>query len=567
MYADFFGLKHLPFNNTPDPRFFFSTPDHEEALASLIYAVQELKGCVLLTGEVGAGKTLVSRMMMRQFGDQVSFANITHSIRSAVDLMESVCAEFNLPISEGAGNATLVRILQDYLLAEFANNHPVVLVLDEAQNLSIDAFEQLRMIGNLESDDAKLLQIVILGQPELQRTIRSAQLRQLHQRIFRSFHLTALSRPVTADYIRHRLAVAGAASPDVFDEEAINRVHAFSQGLPRLINTACDNAMLSAYSSDRKRIDGTFMAAVVDQLTAEAHPAPDARGLHLGGKDHRLEAGATTDSSPLSKVELCSTDKGRQSYDPTAESAVPRGGGQSYDRVVRSLAARLDALEQRFSEPDRSPAPTQAMIDELNAAIERARSTLRDQQSAAQSADASRGQAMRLANVVKTVLEQTRTMVARMNEATAKADRAEREARRTYQRLLNQGERTGRLQAIVRQVFDRVEHQMQALASNAVVGGGSQGSQARGQVVLSRTLQRGPEPEHFSRLLDDSREALTSLRSLVEETDEAFLDTSGARMDEDITGGNATVPSGLAGQVNNLLLLVESSDSELPQAV
>src|SRR3990172_5798902 len=179
MYAEFFGLRELPFNNTPDPRFFFSTPDHEEALASLIYAVKERKGFVLLTGEVGAGKTLISRMMLRHFGAGIAFANINHAMHTAEDLLASLCSEFELPYEPGAGNAQLVRTLHDFLLAKFAQNVPVVLLLDEAQTLPIKAFEQLRIIGNLEADDAKLLQIAIVGQPELQRSFQSPQLPQL----------------------------------------------------------------------------------------------------------------------------------------------------------------------------------------------------------------------------------------------------------------------------------------------------------------------------------------------------------------------------------------------------
>ncbi|MGD2109026.1 MAG: AAA family ATPase, partial [Phycisphaerae bacterium] len=170
VYSDFFGFRELPFNNTPDPRFFFSTPDHEEALASLIYAVKERKGFVLLTGDVGTGKTLVTRLMLRRFGTQIAFATLNHAVPDARELMESICTEFEIPVEPDATATQLVRSLHDFLLMQFAQNMPVVLVLDEAQNLSIEGFEQLRMIGNLEADDAKLLQIVIVGQTELQRT-------------------------------------------------------------------------------------------------------------------------------------------------------------------------------------------------------------------------------------------------------------------------------------------------------------------------------------------------------------------------------------------------------------
>lgn len=266
MYAKFFSLRELPFNNTPDPRFFYSTPDHEEALASLIYAVKERKGFVLLTGEVGAGKTLISRMMLRHFNKSIEFAMINHAVENARDLMESVCAEFEIETSAQTTQTQLVRLLHDYLLAKFAQNVPVVLVLDEAQNLPTDAFEQLRMIGNLESDDAKLLQIAIVGQPELQQKFASADFRQLRQRIFRAFHLTSLDRQATEEYIRHRLNVVGAGDAGIFSSDAINRIYDVSRGLPRIINTICDNALLSAYSTDQHVIHGKMIESVVSQM-------------------------------------------------------------------------------------------------------------------------------------------------------------------------------------------------------------------------------------------------------------------------------------------------------------
>lgn len=267
MYAQFFGLREPPFNNTPDPRFFFSTPDHEEALALLIYAVSERKEFALLTGEIGAGKTLVSRMMLRHFGARIAFATINHAVRNQADLTELVCMEFGLESREVRSHAQRLRALHDFLLAQFAKNAPVVLVLDEAQNLPMDAFEQLRMVGNLEADDAKLLQTIIVGQPELQRIFASPQLRQLRQRIFRSFHLPALSRELTAKYIQHRLSVAGSPGQPIFDAEAIDAVFAASGGIPRVVNTLCDNGLLSAYSADRRAIDGAFMRGIIAQLT------------------------------------------------------------------------------------------------------------------------------------------------------------------------------------------------------------------------------------------------------------------------------------------------------------
>ncbi|MCH7700148.1 MAG: AAA family ATPase [Planctomycetes bacterium] len=266
VYGEHFQLRELPFNNTPDPRFFFPTPDHEEALASLIYAVTQSKGFVLLTGEVGTGKTLISRILMRKFGDHVAFAAINNAYLTANDLLAAVCQEFNLDVSLEAGNLRLARALEDHLLDQFSRGRPVALILDEAQNLSDEAFEQLRMIGNLEADDAKLLQIVILGQPELRDRFRSPDLRQLRQRIFRSYHLPALTRELCEAYIVHRLTRAGHPDGHVFDTSAVDAIFEFSSGLPRLINTACDNALLSAYSADQTAIDACFVKTVIDQM-------------------------------------------------------------------------------------------------------------------------------------------------------------------------------------------------------------------------------------------------------------------------------------------------------------
>ncbi len=287
MYVTHFGLREPPFNNTPDPRFFYATPEHEEALATLIYAISELKGYVLLTGEVGTGKTLITRLMLRRFGDRISSAVINNTCLDADDLLAAICSEFRLEVPASATRFERVRALQDHLLAEFAANRPVVLVLDEAQNLSHEAFEQLRMIGNLEADDAKLLQVVIAGQPELRERFQAKNMRQLKQRVFRSFHLSALTRDALAAYVRHRLKVAGLGNtppapgdvagqqpPALLDDEALDLIHAFTGGLPRLINTVCDNAMLCSFAADRLAIDGPFMRTVIDQMTASDSPTP-----------------------------------------------------------------------------------------------------------------------------------------------------------------------------------------------------------------------------------------------------------------------------------------------------
>lgn len=344
MYASFFGLRELPFNNTPDPRFFYSTPDHEEALASLIYAISESRGFVLLTGEVGAGKTLVTRLMLRHFNDRIVFAGINHTSLSSTDLLRCICDEFRVEADPNDTGADLIRRLQDFLVARFAENKPVVLMLDEAQALTRDAFEQVRMIGNVETDDAKLLQIVIVGQPELRERFEADDMRQLRQRIFRSFHLRGLTREQTEGYIRHRLSVGGAQYPErVFDQHAINAIHEYSQGLPRLINTVCDNAMLSAYAADQLSIDGPFVQRVIEQMTAVNQGGPHFASPHVAVEDGRLHA-APDAASGLESVDT--------------------GDLHEMQLAVRKLSNRLAIEGRRVSE---------AVLTELSEAVERMR--------------------------------------------------------------------------------------------------------------------------------------------------------------------------------------------------
>lgn len=372
MYAEFFGLRELPFNNTPDPRFFFSTPDHDEALASLIYAVQQRKGFVLLTGEVGAGKTLVSRMMLKHFGPKITFASVHHAIQGAGDLLEALCSEFELAVEPGASQNRLVHTFHDFLLAEFSKDVPVVLVLDEAQALSVSAFEQLRMIGNLEADDAKLLQIVILGQPELQERFASHDFHQLRQRIFRTFHLPALGRDLTEEYIRHRLTISGAPHTDIFDRPAIDKIYKHSQGLPRLINTVCDNAMLSAYSANCRRMDGEFVESSVvhmmglgekdgsfrqDDTKKIDHSNGSKTVRHAGGASDQYQNSSSSDPtgtviSLLSRriAELEASLDGSRVAQPNTQTASATNESEKLERLHQDVHRVLDEIARKSDE-------------------------------------------------------------------------------------------------------------------------------------------------------------------------------------------------------------------------
>jgi len=368
MYHDFFGLSTAPFNNTPDPRFFFDTPDHEEALASLVYAARHRKGFALVTGEVGAGKTLLSRLLMERLGEGVRTAVVTHTRLCGGELLPAVCREFEIPLQRDAGHAEIHRALEDYLLEQYGRGGLAVLILDEAQNLSAESFEELRLLSNLEADDAKLLQVLILGQPELQDLFRRPTMRQLYQRVFRSFHLRALSAGQTAGYIAHRLQVAGWRTGDaIFDPDAIEAVFRLSEGVPRVINQICDNAMLAAFSRELRSIGEALVNEVADELMAlriqpAGRPIADAvvRSLpHPNGGDAGGQRPGTA------RVEWAAYIQQVSQRDEAATAKL-----YELDRLARRMADRLAASEAALEDVRREKIDAASTAQQAAAALQ-----------------------------------------------------------------------------------------------------------------------------------------------------------------------------------------------------
>ncbi|MBP7937181.1 MAG: AAA family ATPase [Phycisphaerae bacterium] len=289
MYCSHFGLHRPPFNNTPDPTFYFSTPEHEEALATLQYATLQRKGFVLVTGEIGAGKTLVGRLFMRQIERDATVAVINHTHLNGQQLLAAICSEFEIDAPPGEATPQLLERLQTFLLDQFAKDRYAVVLLDEAQNLPNESFEELRMLGNLEADDAKLLQVCILGQPELRDRIRQPGMRQLDQRLFRRFHLPALNRDQIKAYIQHRLTVAGAPGAELFSEEAIDRIYVASRGVPRIVNQLCDNALLTAYGENIKQVSSRIIDHILEYDGAERREAWGAADRRVAGSARQGE--------------------------------------------------------------------------------------------------------------------------------------------------------------------------------------------------------------------------------------------------------------------------------------
>src|SRR5580704_14143081 len=255
MYLAFFGLNEKPFAITPDPRYLFLSERHAEALAHLLYGVTEAGGFIQLTGEVGTGKTTVVRSLLAQTPQHVEIALILNPRMTAPEFLLTICEELGIGVQDEATGSLkdLVDILSHYLLRAHGNGKRIVLVVDEAQNLAPEVLEQVRLLTNLETNKQKLLQIILIGQPELRDLLARNELRQLAQRVTGRYHLHPLSTAETAAYVRHRLRVAGATS-DIFSTFALSELYHLSGGVPRVINVVADRALLGAYTQDRHRV-------------------------------------------------------------------------------------------------------------------------------------------------------------------------------------------------------------------------------------------------------------------------------------------------------------------------
>ena len=268
MYLQYFGLNEAPFAITPDPAFVYLSPEHREALAHLMYGVGQggSGGFVQLTGEVGTGKTTLCRCLLEQLPDDTRVALVLNPLLTPRELLATICEELGIETREiAASNKAMVDALNRYLLDQHAGGHRVVVVIDEAQNLSPDALEQVRLLTNLETPKEKLLQMVLLGQPELRQLLQRRDLRQLAQRITARYHLAPLDEAETAAYVRHRMKVAGAQrSP--FTRSALRALYRRSAGVPRLINIIADRALAGAYGRETTRVDARLVHAAADEV-------------------------------------------------------------------------------------------------------------------------------------------------------------------------------------------------------------------------------------------------------------------------------------------------------------
>lgn len=338
MYVDYFHLKQAPFSIAPDPRYLFMSERHREALAHLLYGIGSGGGFVLLTGEIGAGKTTVCRCFIEQVPGNCRLAYIFNPKLTVKELLQTICDEFGIaqPVETGAGVKGYVDAINAHLLASHARGDNNVLVIDEAQNLSADVLEQLRLLTNLETSERKLLQIILIGQPELRTMLARPELEQLAQRVIARYHLGALSAPETAAYVAHRLAVAGAHADTPVPASLAPLIHRLTGGVPRRINLLCDRALLGAYAESARAVTPRILRRAAREVFAEDAPAAP-----RGAPRWALVAGGVLAGAAISAAAWQAVPR---TAGPSGAAAPASGVHASADKAGKAVAGVSHAV-------------------------------------------------------------------------------------------------------------------------------------------------------------------------------------------------------------------------------
>ncbi|WP_319583442.1 XrtA/PEP-CTERM system-associated ATPase [uncultured Pseudodesulfovibrio sp.] len=333
MYEEFFNFRSKPFDLLPNPDMLFMSRSHGKALSYLRYGIEERVGFILLSGEVGAGKTTLIRELIKRHLDNVTLAKIFNTKADSQQLLTMINDDFGLE-TDGRSKAALLRDLNEFLIDQYAEGKRAVLIIDEAQNLSTDLLEEIRMLSNLETDGGKLLQIVLVGQPELRDTLNSPELLQLRQRIQIGCHLKPLNREEVSEYIYYRMESAGNREAVFFAPEALDLIHDLSRGVPRLINILCDYLLLDAFASEKKDIAGEDVSAIAEELDFE----------------RQYWQGAQEQSAPAASMRRA--------------RKMPKRASQVL-KTINDLGNRLDMLERSTSHTDQNHAVM--LMDKLEA--------------------------------------------------------------------------------------------------------------------------------------------------------------------------------------------------------
>jgi len=346
MYTKFFGFTDKPFNVTPDPRFLYLTPSHQEALASMIYGIRERKGFVSIIGEVGTGKTTLLHTLFNELDKEIKTVFIFNTRINFNQLLQNILIELELT-PKSTNKSELLNQLNDFLIEKLSLGENVALIIDEAQHLPSPVLEELRMLSNLETDREKLIQIILVGQPELDTKLRSPELRQLKQRVGINCYLTPLNREERIEYILHRLNVAGCKSNHIFSQKATELICKHSRGIPRIINILCDNALVSAYGKERKRIDTDIVGEVISDYERSKLPINEKSKVTTTSLEERKRLFT---KSRLALVFVCALIAF-----PTLGISIHGDTLNSFDQFLNAVSTAISTTWQKIERSTRDP--------------------------------------------------------------------------------------------------------------------------------------------------------------------------------------------------------------------
>lgn len=366
MYEKYFNLNAKPFDLVPNPEFLFLSKSHKKALTYLDYGIRERVGFILLTGEVGSGKTTIIRDLIKKHHDEVVISKIFNTRVNSEQLIAMINDDFGIPVS-GKDKTSMLRDLNEFLVEQYARGNSPVLIIDEAQNLTQKLLEEIRMLSNLETDSSKLLQIILVGQPELRATMKSPSLRQLRQRISINCHLQPLSRQEVEQYILYRLEVAGNRDAISFSQGAFDLIYSSSRGIPRIINILCDFILISAFADETKILNDEMVREVIGELDVDQQFwQADVGEINIGNQQKQSLTG-DVDAGEITRV--------LQTINRRLDS-IERDSRSYSDSIVKEFGQKLTELQNAFMFHVRE---TDAAVTSMGSKIDRLRTQLDDQ--------------------------------------------------------------------------------------------------------------------------------------------------------------------------------------------
>jgi general secretion pathway protein A len=372
MYEEFYGLKQLPFQLLPDPDFFYRSNKHEKALTYLEYGIFERAGFIVITGEIGTGKTTLLRYILRSLNKDLPIVLLNQTLLNPEDLLRALCQEFSLPY-EAKGKSELLELFGTFLVDQYRKGNYVILILDEAQNLPLDTLEEIRMLSNLDADTERLLQIILVGQPTLRKKLQRKELRQFLQRIEVSYHLEALDRDEIKAYIHYRLKTAGIADPELFGESAIEVIYDYTAGVPRLINLVCHRSLVYGFADTQKKINADLVKAMLKDREAEGIITHADSSENDEGTTKKLLESEESAETNISQAHLAETLNRLIDISNTSMKAVEWATAKA---VNATLDVRLTALKEQLSEEKKAREALEHKLIETEAALFRVEKAL-----------------------------------------------------------------------------------------------------------------------------------------------------------------------------------------------